>query len=271
MERRYRETDSSWCARGVRALPEQPGPLRHLRGLPAQARGARGEDRPRRRRPGRAPATSARSCRCRFARRMNGASGVPGPAEQAEERDRPRDPEGNPGAAGLSQQRRPRIPHPCRATPARSSGGESQRIRLASQIGSGLTGVLYVLDEPSIGLHQRDNGRLLTTLKNLRDHGQHRDRRRARRGGDPARRITSSTWGRARACMAGRWWPRASPPTFAADPASLTGQYLSGAREIPVSPDRRQGNRQVGDRGQGHRQQPQGGHRRVPAGPLSSA
>ncbi|MEC9102825.1 MAG: excinuclease ABC subunit A, partial [Pseudomonadota bacterium] len=51
------------------------------------------------------------------------------------------------------------------------SGGESQRIRLASQIGSGLTGVLYVLDEPSIGLHQRDNGRLLTTLKNLRDQG----------------------------------------------------------------------------------------------------
>ena len=51
------------------------------------------------------------------------------------------------------------------------SGGESQRIRLASQIGSGLTGVLYVLDEPRIGLHQRDNDRLLTTLKNLRDPG----------------------------------------------------------------------------------------------------
>ena len=51
------------------------------------------------------------------------------------------------------------------------SGGESQRIRLASQIGSGLTGVMYVLDEPSIGLHQRDNDRLLKTLKNLRDLG----------------------------------------------------------------------------------------------------
>ncbi|MBR7504081.1 hypothetical protein KCW65_28765, partial [Mycobacterium tuberculosis] len=51
------------------------------------------------------------------------------------------------------------------------SGGESQRIRLASQIGSGLTGVLYVLDEPSIGLHQRDNERLLATLKRLRDLG----------------------------------------------------------------------------------------------------
>ena len=51
------------------------------------------------------------------------------------------------------------------------SGGESQRIRLATQIGAGLTGVLYILDEPSIGLHQRDNGKLLATLKNLRDLG----------------------------------------------------------------------------------------------------
>ena len=59
------------------------------------------------------------------------------------------------------------------------SGGESQRIRLASQIGSGLTGVLYVLDEPSIGLHQRDNDRLLDTLRRLRDLGNTRHRRRA--------------------------------------------------------------------------------------------
>ena len=59
------------------------------------------------------------------------------------------------------------------------SGGESQRIRLASQIGSGLTGVLYVLDEPSIGLHQRDNERLLETLKRLRDLGNTRHRGRA--------------------------------------------------------------------------------------------
>ena len=59
------------------------------------------------------------------------------------------------------------------------SGGESQRIRLASQIGSGLTGVLYVLDEPSIGLHQCDNAKLLDSLKGLRDLGNTRDRRRA--------------------------------------------------------------------------------------------
>ena len=68
------------------------------------------------------------------------------------------------------------------------SGGESQRIRLASQIGSGLTGVLYVLDEPSIGLHQRDNARLLETLRAPARSRQHRDRRRARRGRDPDRR-----------------------------------------------------------------------------------
>jgi excinuclease ABC subunit A len=73
------------------------------------------------------------------------------------------------------------------------SGGEAQRIRLASQIGSGLTGVMYVLDEPSIGLHQRDNDRLLQTLKQPARHGQHGARRRARRGRHPQRPITSST------------------------------------------------------------------------------
>ena len=69
------------------------------------------------------------------------------------------------------------------------SGGESQRIRLASQIGSGLTGVLYVLDEPSIGLHQRDNARLLETLEAAARPRQHRDRGRARRGRHPHRRL----------------------------------------------------------------------------------
>ena len=68
------------------------------------------------------------------------------------------------------------------------SGGEAQRIRLASQVGSGLVGVMYILDEPSIGLHQRDNQRLLATLEASARHRQHRDRRRARRGSDPRRR-----------------------------------------------------------------------------------
>ena len=69
------------------------------------------------------------------------------------------------------------------------AGGEAQRIRLATQIGSGLVGVLYVLDEPSIGLHQRDNHRLIETLVRLKSPGQHADRRRARRGHDPHRRL----------------------------------------------------------------------------------
>jgi excinuclease ABC subunit A len=71
----------------------------------------------------------------------------------------------------LPQRCRPRLSHPVAQSSGTLSGGESQRIRLASQIGSGLTGVLYVLDEPSIGLHQRDNDRLLETLKHLRDLG----------------------------------------------------------------------------------------------------
>ncbi len=69
------------------------------------------------------------------------------------------------------------------------SGGEAQRIRLATQIGSGLTGVLYVLDEPSIGLHQRDNRRLIDTLVKLTRPRQHADRRRARRRHDPHGRL----------------------------------------------------------------------------------
>ena len=63
------------------------------------------------------------------------------------------------------------------AAPATLSGGESQRIRLATQIGSGLVGVLYILDEPSIGLHQKDNEKLLQTLRSLTDIGQYADRR----------------------------------------------------------------------------------------------
>ena len=82
------------------------------------------------------------------------------------------------------------------------SGGEAQRIRLASQIGSGLTGVMYVLDEPSIGLHQRDNDRLIATLQHLRDLGNTRARRRARRGRDPRRRLRRRHGPGRRACTA---------------------------------------------------------------------
>jgi excinuclease ABC subunit A len=121
------------------------------------------------------------------------------------------------------------------------SGGESQRIRLASQIGSGLTGVLYVLDEPSIGLHQRDNGRLLTTLKNLRDQGntvivvEHDEE--AIREADYVLDI-----GPGAGVHGGQVVARGTPEEIAADPASITGQYLTGARQIPIPAERRTGN-----------------------------
>ncbi len=121
------------------------------------------------------------------------------------------------------------------------SGGESQRIRLASQIGSGLTGVLYVLDEPSIGLHQRDNDRLLKTLKNLRDQGntvlvvEHDED--AIRHADYVFDI-----GPGAGVHGGRVIAHGTPEEVAADPASLTGQYLSGTRRIEVPAERRKGN-----------------------------
>ncbi|MBY6161527.1 excinuclease ABC subunit UvrA [Mameliella alba] len=122
------------------------------------------------------------------------------------------------------------------------SGGESQRIRLASQIGSGLTGVLYVLDEPSIGLHQRDNTRLLDTLKNLRDQGntvlvvEHDEE--AIREADYVFDI-----GPGAGVHGGQVVAHGTPSEISADPSSLTGQYLSGAREIEVPTKRRKGNK----------------------------
>jgi len=120
------------------------------------------------------------------------------------------------------------------------SGGESQRIRLASQIGSGLTGVLYVLDEPSIGLHQRDNDRLLTTLKNLRDQGntvivvEHDEE--AIREADYVFDI-----GPGAGVHGGQVVAHGTPAEIIANPVSVTGQYLAGTREIPVPATRRKG------------------------------
>ena len=120
------------------------------------------------------------------------------------------------------------------------SGGESQRIRLASQIGSGLTGVLYVLDEPSIGLHQRDNSRLLETLKNLRDQGntvivvEHDEE--AIREADYVFDI-----GPGAGVHGGRIVAEGTPAQIIEDAVSVTGQYLSGTREIAVPTEGRKG------------------------------
>ena len=120
------------------------------------------------------------------------------------------------------------------------SGGESQRIRLASQIGSGLTGVLYVLDEPSIGLHQRDNSRLLDTLKHLRDIGntvivvEHDED--AILHADHVVDI-----GPAAGVHGGRVIAEGTPAAVMASPNSITGKYLSGELEIAMPTVRRHG------------------------------
>jgi excinuclease ABC subunit A len=117
------------------------------------------------------------------------------------------------------------------------SGGESQRIRLASQIGSGLVGVMYILDEPSIGLHQRDNQRLLDTLHRLRDLGntvivvEHDED--AIRQADHVLDL-----GPGAGVHGGRIVAQGTPAEIEASPASLTGQYLSGRKRIEI-PDRR--------------------------------
>ncbi|MBX3495761.1 MAG: excinuclease ABC subunit UvrA [Parvibaculum sp.] len=121
------------------------------------------------------------------------------------------------------------------------SGGESQRIRLASQIGSGLTGVLYVLDEPSIGLHQRDNDRLLETLKRLRDLGntvivvEHDE--------DAIRTADHVVdMGPGAGIHGGEVVAEGTVDDIMATPESLTGQYLTGFRQIEVPAMRRPGN-----------------------------
>jgi excinuclease ABC subunit A len=122
------------------------------------------------------------------------------------------------------------------------SGGESQRIRLASQIGSGLSGVLYVLDEPSIGLHQRDNDRLLETLKRLRDLGntvivvEHDED--AIRTADHVVDL-----GPGAGVHGGEIVAQGTLNDILTNPNSLTGQYLTGARAIEVPAKRRKGNK----------------------------
>ncbi|MGF6726136.1 excinuclease ABC subunit A [Paraburkholderia sp. GAS41] len=119
------------------------------------------------------------------------------------------------------------------------SGGEAQRIRLASQIGSGLTGVMYVLDEPSIGLHQRDNDRLISTLKHLRDLGnsvivvEHDE--------DMIRMADYVVdMGPGAGEHGGMIIAEGTPDEVQADAASITGQYLSGARTIEYPDERKE-------------------------------
>ena len=119
------------------------------------------------------------------------------------------------------------------------SGGEAQRIRLANQIGSGLVGVMYILDEPSIGLHQRDHRRLLDTLRHLRDLGnsvlivEH-----------DAEAMLAADYlvdlGPGAGAHGGRVVAEGTPEEIRSNPASLTGQYLAGRRQIPLPDERRE-------------------------------
>jgi len=128
-----------------------------------------------------------------------------------------------------------------RRAAASLSGGEAQRIRLATQIGSGLMGVLYVLDEPSIGLHPRDNSRLLATLKGLRDQGntvlvvEHDEET-----------IREADWiidlGPGAGEHGGYVIAEGTPQQITTDPKSITGAYLSGRLQVPIPEKRRNGN-----------------------------
>lgn len=124
------------------------------------------------------------------------------------------------------------------------SGGEAQRIRLATQIGSNLSGVLYILDEPSIGLHQRDNDRLIGSLKKMRDLGntlvvvEHDED--TMRAADYLIDV-----GPGAGHQGGEIVSAGTPAEVAADEDSLTGQYLSGKKSIPVPTERRKGNGQA--------------------------
>ena len=145
------------------------------------------------------------------------------------------------------------------------SGGEAQRIRLATQIGSKLRGVLYVLDEPSIGLHPRDNNRLLETLTHLRDMGNtvlvvEHDAETIER----ADYVIDLGPGAGR--LGGELVASGTPREIERNAASLTGQYLSGTQSIPVPAIAAQGQRQATGDPRGARAQPEGRERRDSAG-----
>ena len=147
------------------------------------------------------------------------------------------------------------------------AGGEAQRIRLATQIGSQLMGVLYVLDEPTIGLHQRDNDRLLRTLEGMRDLGntllivEHDDAT-----------IRAADWiidlGPGAGELGGEVVFEGTPQEILSDANSITGAYLSGRRRIEVPPQRREGNGKIGMDPRGARKQPEKYRRSAPDGEI---
>ena len=226
LERRYKETESEWSREEIERYHDRDA-VRGLPRLSPEARGARGQDR-------------------RQAHRRDQPLSVKAAVDWAHELPEKLDAKRNEIAQRILKEIGDRLTFLSDVgldylTLSRASGtlsgGESQRIRLASQIGSGLTGVLYVLDEPSIGLHQRDNARLLDTLRRLRELGntvivvEHDEDAILRR------RLSSSTSAPAPASTAARSSPRARRPRSRPIPNSLTGHYLSGERFMPMPGD----------------------------------
>ena len=223
LERRHKETESDWLREELeRFMSARPCPTCEGTRLRPEAAG-----RARRRPDDRRGVARSRS---REARRFFAELAL-GAQEQEIAR---RDPEGDRApASGFLVERRPRLPDARPRRRRRSPAARAQRIRLATQIGSSLSGVLYVLDEPSIGLHQRDNARLLATLAALRDLGntvivvEHdRDTILA------ADHVIDM--GPGAGVHGGTSSPRARRREIMANPASLTGRYLSRRRAIPV-------------------------------------
>ena len=228
LERRYRETESA-TVREELAKYRGTRRLRRLRRQPAQPRGA-----PRvRRRPH--AAAGRRAADRRGAALLQLRSRSRAGAARSRAAWCARSPTASPSwwTSGLDYLSLDRSAETL-------SGGEAQRIRLASQIGSGLVGVMYILDEPSIGLHQRDNQRLLDTLTRLRDLGntvlvvEHDE--------DAIRQADHVVdLGPGAGIHGGRVVAQGTPAEIEAAPDSLTGQYLSGRRRIPVPPVRTPG------------------------------
>ena len=232
LERRYRETDSMMVREELAEVPElaSRAPSATARGCGARRATSRSAT-ARRARDLRGVGAAAQGAR----RRIFGALTLDGPEARDRRQDRQGDREpaaflNNVGLDYLSLDR----------SAETLSGGEAQRIRLASQIGSGLTGVMYVLDEPSIGLHQRDNDRLLATLKHLRDLGnsvivvEHdHDAIHA------ADYVVDMGPGAGE--HGGQVVAQGTPEEIRRAPHSLTGQYLAGHRQIPMPAQRHRG------------------------------
>ena len=227
LERRYRETDSEYIKTELeKFMVERPCP---------DLRRASGSGRRRSRSPS-TGGTSRTSRTCRSPTRWPGRTTLAGAADRARADDRLPGPQGDPRPARASSSTSGLDYLTIDRTSQTLSGGEAQRIRLATQIGTTLMGVLYILDEPSIGLHQRDNAKLIATLTRLRDLGntvlvvEHDEET-----------IRTADWvidiGPGAGEHGGEIIANGPLEAVLAEPRSITGAYLRGERTVPIPAD----------------------------------